>query len=319
MGFRQHLVRRTATLLAVLVAVTGLSFLLTSLLPGDPTTALLGTNATAENVAALRDQLDLDDPMPVRYVKWLGNLVQGDMGRSYASGEEVSTAIRRNLPVTFELLLLSQVVALGGAIPLAVLSARRPDGIVDRLTTSLSFGLISIPYFMLAVLMVFLFAERLGWFPATGYTPFTEDPVANLRGMALPAFSLGLAEMAAYTRLLRTDMIATLQEDYITMAKAKGLSPLYILMRHAFRPSTFSLVTVAGLNVGRLIGGTFIVEYIFAVPGLGQLALNGIFSREYLVVQGTVVVVAVGYVLVNFVVDILYSILDPRTRARAIA
>jgi len=316
---RHNLGRRLLTLLIVLFAVTFLSFLLTSMLPGDPTTAILGSNATPENVKVLQEQLHLDEPLPVRYVRWLGGMLHGDLGESYSSHEPVATSIKRNLPVTLELLFLSQVLALGLAIPLAVVSARRPDGLIDRATTTLSFGLISIPYFMLAVFMVFIFAVRLKWFPATGYTPFKEDPIANLKGMVLPVVSLGVAEMAAYLRLLRTDMIATLQEDYITMAKAKGMSPRHILYRHAFRPSTFSLVTVAGLNVGRLVGGTFIVEYIFAIPGLGSLALGAIFSREYLVVQGCVVVVAVAYVLANFAVDIFYSFLDPRTRARAFA
>jgi peptide/nickel transport system permease protein len=161
---------------------------------------------------------------------------------------------------------------------------------------------------------VLIFAVRLHWFPATGYTPISQNLYQNLRSMVLPSITLAVGELAAFVRLLRTDMIATLQEDYITMAKSKGMSDRYILLRHAFRPSSFSLVTVLGLNLGRLIGGTFIVETIFALPGIGDLAIRSIYSRDYLVVQGVVLVIAVGYVLANAAVDLLYTVLDPRIR-----
>lgn len=311
--------KRLLQLLPVLFAVSALSFLLLNLLPGDPTIAILGPSATEENRAVLREELGLDDPLPVRYVNWVADSATGDLGRSYVSNQPTLEAIKQRLPVTLELLLLSQLLALVIAVPLAILAATKPNGVLDRVSTSTAFGFLAIPNFMLGVLLIYLFAVRFRIFPATGYTPFSENPAENLRSLALPAITLGVAELAVYLRLLRTDLIATLQEDYIAMAQAKGLPKAYILLRHALRPSTFSLVTVAGLNLGRLIGGTFVVEYLFALPGIGALTVESIFRRDYIVVQGTVLLVAVGYVLANFLVDLLYGILDPRVRHARVA
>ena len=314
----RFLIRRVALLLPVLFVVTFFSYLLLDLLPSDPTIAILGPNATEEKVAELREELNLNDPLPVRYVTWLGDLAQGDLGRSYLNRQPVAEALKQRIGVSLELLLASQVIALSIAVPLAIAAARRPGSLLDRISTAGAFGFLAIPNFVLAVILVFVFAVRLGWFPATGLPPFSRDPGAHLQALVLPAFSLAMAELAVYLRLLRTDMIATLQEDFILNARAKGLPGWYILMRHAFRPSSFSLLTVMGLNMGRLIGGALIIELIFALPGMGSLAVQSIFSRDYLVVQGFVVVVAVGYVLINFIVDMIYALLDPRIRhARA--
>lgn len=314
----RFLIRRLALLLPVLFVVTFFSYLLLDLLPGDPTISILGPNATEERVAELRQELRLDDPLPVRYVRWMGDLVQGDLGRSYLNRQPVAEALSQRIGVSLELLVASQVIALTIAVPLAIAAARRPGSILDRVSTAGAFGFLAIPNFVLAVILVFVFAVRLGWFPSTGLPPFSRDPSAHLQSLVLPAFSLAMAELAVYLRLLRTDMIATLQEDFILNARAKGMPGWYILLRHAFRPSSFSLLTVMGLNMGRLIGGALIVEIIFALPGMGSLAVQSIFSRDYLVVQGFVVVVAVGYVLINFVVDMIYALLDPRIRhARA--
>ncbi|MDQ1444436.1 MAG: peptide/nickel transport system permease protein [Acidimicrobiaceae bacterium] len=316
----RYLGRKVLLLVPVLFAVSALSFLLLNLLPGDPAIAILGPSATEQSVAALRHDLDLDQPLPVRYVRWMGHTVTGDLGRSYVSNQPTVEAVRQRLPVTLELLLLSQLLALALAIPLALLAASKPNGLLDRASTSTAFAFLAIPNFMLGVLLIYLFAVRVHLFPATGYTPFHDHPIENLRAMALPAFTLGVAELAVYLRLLRSDLIATLQQDYITMAQAKGMSRNHILLRHALRPSAFSLVTAAGLNLGRLIGGAFVVEYLFALPGIGALTVESIFKRDYIVVQGTVLLVAVGYVLANFAVDVLYGVLDPRVRhARATA
>jgi peptide/nickel transport system permease protein len=191
--------------------------------------------------------------------------------------------------------------------------------LLDRISTGVSFGFLALPPYIVGVVLVLLFAVTFHWFPATGYTPLTQNPFENLRSLLLPSITLALAELATYMRLLRADMIATLQEDFITMARAKGMPPWRILWLHAFRPSSFSLVTVVGLNFGRLIGGTFIVEILFALPGIGELTVQSIFSTDYLVVQGTVLLVAVGYVLVNFLVDLLYVVIDPRVRHAAAA
>ena len=205
-------------------------------------------------------------------------------------------------------------------MPLGVLTAYKADSWFDKSVNTFAFGLLSVPSFILGVLLVFLFSIRLGWLPATGYVPFGEDPAEHFRRMILPTIALAAGQIAVYMRLLRTDMISTLQEDFIGVARAKGMPTRRILLRHALRPSSFSLLTVVAINMGQLIGGTIVIERIFAIAGLGGLLVESIFTRDYLVVQGCIVIVAVGFVLVNFIVDVLYAVLDPRIRhARAIA
>jgi len=306
--------RKLAGLIPVLLAVSALTFLLLNLLPGDPAFAILGPSATHDAVIKLHHQLGLDQPLLVRYGHWLAHVLTGNLGRSYLSSQPVLSAIKERLPVTVELVLLSQFVALLFAVPLGILAGRRPNGILDRVSTGGAFGFLAVPNFVLGVVLVYLFAVRYHLFPATGYTPLTKDPFQNLRSVILPVITLAMAEIAAYLRLLRSDVITTLQEDYIVMAKAKGLPDRRIMLRHALRPSLFSLVTVAGLNFGRLIGGTFIVEIIFQQPGIGLLSIQSIYGRDYVVVQGTVLLIAVAYVLANFVVDVAYGLIDPRVR-----
>lgn len=312
-------VSRLTYLILVLLAVTLLTFLLLKLLPGDPAINILGPSATPAAVAQIHHHLGLDKPLPVQYLNWLGNAVRGNLGKAYQNNQTTVSALRQRLPVTIELLIISQLLALVISIPVAIYAAYRPNGWFDRVSTTTAFGLLSIPDFIVGVLLVLIFAVRLHWFPATGYTPISQNLQQNLKSMVLPSITLAVGELAAFVRLLRTDMIATLQEDYITMAKSKGMSDRHILLRHAFRPSSFSLVTVLGLNLGRLIGGTFIVETIFALPGIGDLAIRSIYSRDYLVVQGVVLVIAVGYVLANAAVDLLYTVLDPRIRHAGVA
>lgn len=307
-----------AALVAVLLVVTILSYGLISLLPGDPAIVILGPNATPDAVAQLRHDLHLNDSFFVRYGHWLAGILHGDFGISYLTKQPVGHALVDRLPVTLEILLVSQVLALAISIPLGILSAFRPNGFIDRVVTGGAFALLSLPSFIVAVLLVFLFAVRWHVFPATGFVEFGQDPIGNLKSVFLPGVTLAVGSLAVYVRVLRAEMIATLQEDYIMVARAKGLRTPYILLRHALRPSTFTLTTVAGLNIGALIGGAFIVEYIFAVPGIGYYTVTSIYQRDYLAVQGAVVVIAAGFVLVNFLVDMLYPILDPRTRhARA--
>lgn len=301
-------------LIPVLIAVTALSFLLLKLLPGDPAVNILGPSATPDAVRALHKSLGLDKPLLTQYWQFVWNALHGDLGRSYQNNQPTLEALRQRLPVTLELLVLSQFLALLVSVPLAIRAATRPDGLLDRISTGVSFGFLALPPYIIGVVLVLVFAVQFHLFPATGYTPLTENPFQNVRSLLLPSITLALAELATYMRLLRADMITTLQEDFITMARAKGMPPWRILWLHAFRPSSFSLVTVVGLNFGRLIGGTFIVEILFALPGIGALTVQSIFSTDYLVVQGTVLLVAVGYVLVNFLVDMLYVIIDPRVR-----
>jgi peptide/nickel transport system permease protein len=306
--------RRLLYLVPVLLAVTLLTFLIASLLPGDLAYVILGDQATPEKVAALRHDMGLDQPIWWRYLSWLGNVLQGDFGRSFRTGQTVLQAVAERLPVSLELMILAQLGALTIGIPLAIACAVRSGSAFDRFMTGSAFSMLSVPAFLSAILLIYLFAVELRWLPATGYVPFHEDPIGNLRCFLLPSLTLALGEWPVLMRVLRSDMIATLQEDYIAMARAKGLKPSRILLVHALKPSSLTLVTVTGINIGRLIGGTVIVESIFALPGIGRLLLSAIFTRDLIILQGVVLIVAVGYVLINFIVDLLYAVLDPRIR-----
>src|SRR3954463_11881039 len=306
--------RRLLYLLPVLLAVTLLTFLIASLLPGDLAYVILGDQATPENVAALRHDMGLDQPIWWRYLGWLGHVLQGDFGRSFRTGQTVLQAVAERLPVSIELMLLAELTGLVIGVPLAIACAVKAGSAFDRFMTGTAFAMLSVPAFLSAILLIYLFAVELRWLPATGYVPFNEDPLGNLRCMVLPALTLAFAEWPGIMRVLRSDMIATLQEDYIAMAKAKGLKPSRILFVHALKPSSLTLVTITGINIGRLIGGTLIVETIFALPGIGRLLVGAIFTRDLIILQGVVLIVAGGFVLVNFIVDMLYAILDPRIR-----
>ena len=306
--------RRLFYLVPVLLAVSLLTFLIASLLPGDLAYVILGDQATPEKVEALRQDMGLDQPVWWRYFGWLGHVLQGDFGRSFRTGQTVLQAVAERLPVSFELMLLAEIGALAIGIPLAVACAVKSGSAFDRFMTGSAFGMLSVPTFLSAILLIYLFAEQLRWLPATGYVPFSEDPIGNLRCFVLPALTLALAEWPVLMRVLRSDLIATLQEDFIAMARAKGLKPSRILLVHALKPSSLTLVTVTGINIGRLIGGTVIVEQIFALPGIGRLLVGAITTRDLIILQGVVLVVAFGYVLMNFIVDMLYAVLDPRIR-----
>src|SRR5216684_1431420 len=306
--------RRLLYLAPVLVAVSLLTFFIASLLPGDLAYVILGDQATPEKVEALRHDMGLDQPVWWRYIGWLGHVLQGDFGRSFRTGQTVLQAVSERLPVSLELMLLAQIAALTIGVPLAIACAVRSGSAFDRFMTGSAFAMLSVPTFLSAILLIYLFAVELRWLPATGYVPFGEDPVGNLRCFVLPALTLALVEWPVLMRVLRSDMIATLQEDYIMMARAKGLRPSRILLVHALKPSSLTLVTVTGINIGRLIGGTVIVESIFALPGLCRMLIGAINTRDLVILQGVVLIVALGYVVMNFIVDMLYAVLDPRIR-----
>ncbi|WP_128924397.1 ABC transporter permease [Bradyrhizobium guangxiense] len=307
-------VRRLLGMLPVLLAASLLTFLIASLLPGDLALVILGDQATPENVAALRRDMGLDQPLWWRYLSWLGHVLQGDLGRSFRTGQTVLQAVAERIPVSLQLMLMAEFIGLLIGVPVAIACAARAGSAFDRFMTGSAFAMLSMPSFLVAILLIYLFAVELHWLPATGYVPFTEEPLANLRFFVLPALTLALAEWPGIMRVLRSDMIATLQEDYIALAKAKGLKPARILFVHALKPSSLTLVTVTGINIGRLLGGTLIVESIFALPGIGRLLVGAIYTRDLVILQGVVLLVACGFVLVNFIVDMLYAVLDPRIR-----
>jgi peptide/nickel transport system permease protein len=307
---------RLVGLIVVVFFVSLFTFLLVDFLPGDTTTSILGPLAADPELRAeAQQELNLDDPVWQRYLSWLGDALRGDLGESFVTGEPVSESIRERLPTSIMLMVYAQVLALVIAVPLAIISAYRANSTFDKVTTTGSFGVLSIPPFILAIVLIFIFGVRFDIFPTLYDDSSFSDRVVT---MFLPALTLAAGLSAVYLRLLRTDMIATLQEDFITMAKAKGMPTRRILLRHALRPSSFSLLTVAGLQVGALIGGALVVEQLFSISGIGTLVTESIFRRDYLVIQGCVLVIAIAYVLVNFAVDLLYTVLDPRVRhARA--
>ena len=256
----------------------------------------------------------------MQYGRWIGDFVTGDLGGYYSvTGERpVMDRVRDSLPVSLQLMVYAQVLALVIAIPAGVITAYRAGTRADKAANATAFGMLAIPNFALALVLAYYVGVEFGWLPVSGYVKPSEDLVEHLRRMTLPTVALAVGQVAVYMRLLRSDMIATLQEDFITMAKSKGVSPRRVLWRHALRPSSLTLLTVAGLNVGTLIGGAVIIEVIFSMPGVGTLLFEAIQARQYIALQSLVALIAVGYVLVNFLVDVLYAVLDPRIRhARA--
>ncbi|MEC9347836.1 MAG: ABC transporter permease [Pseudomonadota bacterium] len=310
----RYVLRRLRQLVLVVLAVTFLTFLLVSVLPGDVAYDIAGQDATEEVVEAIREDLGLNRPIPVRYVEWLGNFVTGDWGRSYRTDEPVLEGILTRFPVSLELMLVAQVFALLLAVPLGILSAWRSGRPADRVIAATGFMSLSVPPFMGAIVLILLFSLNLGWLPTSEYKPLSEGLWANLRAFILPGLAIALAEWTVLMRVLRADMIGVLQQDYISLARAKGLPTWYIILRHALKPASFSMITIFGLQVGTLVGGSIIIESIFALPGVGRLLISAIYARDFIVVQGVVTFIAFAYVFVNFLVDMLYAVLDPRVR-----
>lgn len=309
---RSRLLWGAAGVAGTLLAVSVVSFLLVALLPGDLALLILADAATPERVAALRTQLGLDQPLPLRYLHWLGNVLSGDLGYAIHSGQPTLNVILSRLPVTLELILLTQLVALGIAMPLGIWSAYRRGSAIDTATLVGCLCLLSTPAFVIGLVLIYLFALNLQWLPATGFVSLGEGVGANLRSMILPVVSLALIEVPVYLRLLRSEMIGTLQQNFIALARGMGLPTLRILLENALRPSSLNLITVVGINMGRLMGGAIIVEQMFALPGVGQLLVESIYQQEYLMTQGIVLFVATMFIVINLLTDLVYVLVDPR-------
>lgn len=307
--------RKFGHLALVLLVVTFLVSLILDLLPGDPARLILGVEATEAQLAIVRADLMLDEPVIVRYWHWLVAALQGDFGVSYRTGQDVGAAILQRVPVSLQLMLMVQVISLGAAVAFAMWATYRPKGWVDRIGSMLSLAAISAPHFVVGLFLVFVFAVTLGILPASGFVPISAGLWPNLLTMILPALALSLEPMGVYARLLRGDMQATMQEDFVLAAQAKGMSSSNILLRQMFRPSSFSLVTLAGINTARLIGSAVVIETLFALPGLGRMLVDSVFARDYVTIQAIVAVIAVFYVVINILIDLLYLVLDPRVRS----
>ena len=308
---------RLIRLIATLLAVTFLTFSMTALLPGDPVNAILGVDSVRdpEVVAKIRADLGLDDPFFIRYVNWLGNTITGDLGQSYITDQEVISTISQRLPVTAQLAFMAIIMALVLAIPIGVLGAYKQGKWQDSTTSAGVQVALSVPNFIVGIFLIWLFSVQLGWLPASNWNRISNDGlIENLKTAILPASALAMTQMAIFSRLVRSDMIATLQENYILAARSKGLSNRFILIRHALRPSSLSLMTIIGINFGALLGGTVVIETLFAIPGIGFRLINAINQRDIIVIQGITVFIATAYVVINTVVDLLYAVIDPRIR-----
>jgi peptide/nickel transport system permease protein len=308
-------VKRVLLAVPIVIGVSLLTFWVLSLVPGNAAQQLLGIDATPQQVRTLELRLGLDESGPERYLSWLQAAATGDLGTSMVGGQPVTELLASRLPVTGEIVALAFAVSLSAAVPVALVAARRPNGVLDRISMLLSVTGLSMANYVLALLLVLVFAVELGVLPAIGYVPISQSLVGNLQSVTLPVLAIAFPLFCFYTRFLRGDLVEQLEsEDYVDTARAKGVGPWRVLVFHAFRNSSFGLLTLVGLNVGTLIGGTVIIEQIFAIPGIGQLMLQSINTRDAVVVQAVVVVFAVVAVVANLVVDLLYAVLDPRIR-----
>src|SRR5579883_301363 len=308
------LLRRSGQAVITIALISTVVFLVVYFIPGDPVTVILGTQGTPQEAAALRHEFGLDQPIYVRYGLWLWHAVHLDLGTSILFSRSVMSVIAEAFPVTLELTLLSMLIALVIAIPTGILAGVRQHTWVDLLARGLAFAGQAVPGFWLGLLLIWLLAVQLPIFPTFGYNDLSAGPWHNLRSMALPALTLGVYVAAPLTRYLRAGVIRTLGEEHVAVARAKGLSARQVILRHVVRNSLIPFVTQLGLQLAYLLGGAVVIEQVFSLPGMGQLALTAFRSRDYPVVQGVVLLVAGGFVVLNLLVDALYSVLDPRIR-----
>ena len=310
----RYLVSRLLAAIPVLLGVSAITFALVRLIPGDPVQVMLGPEVLGNRAAEIRALYGLDRPWPVQYVEWLTRAVQGNLGTSLRSGLPVSEAIVQKLPITIELTILSFTLGLAVGLPLAVAAAQNRGRLADGLLTAASLVGISMPGFWLATLLLLWFSLALRMLPSIGYVPFAEDPIDNLRHLVMPTIGLGLPLAATIMRFTRSSLLEVYNQDYIRTANAKGLNQRQVTLRHALKNALIPVITVAGIQVGRLLGGAVIIEQIFALPGLGRYVYDAISNRDYPVLQGTVLVFTLVFIFVNLLVDVLYGFVDPRIK-----
>ena len=309
----QFLARRLLATVPLLFFVSLVVFSFVHVLPGDPAVLFLGEEATPETLAKFRTRLGFDRPLVTQYVEWLGRALRGDLGRSLRTNQPVTEAILQRLPVTLELLGAALAVSLAIAIPAGIVSAVKRNSGVDLASTVFALIGFSLPNFWLGLILIYVFALLLRWLPPSGFAPLPAL-ADNARSLILPALTLGTALAALITRQLRSGMLEVLRQDYVRTAQAKGLGQGVVVAKHALKNALIAVVTVIGLQIGGLLGNTIITESLFALPGVGRLMIDAVFSRDFFIVQGVVLFLAVGHVLSNLIVDVLYSYLDPRIR-----
>ncbi len=315
----EFLVRRGFISAVTLVLISVIVFTGVRMIPGDPARVLGGTDADPAGMEEIRQKYGLNDPIAVQYFRWVGLALRGDLGESIRTRQSVAWTVAVKLPITVELAGLALLVALALAIPAGVVAAVRRNTTWDVVASAVSLCGVSIPNFWLGIMLILLVSVRLGWLPASGFVPLVEDPVANLKRMIMPALVLGTALAAVLMRQTRNAMIEILSADYIRTARSKGLAGFAVVVRHALRNGLIPVVTVLGLQMGALMSGAVITESIFVVPGFGRLIVEAVFTRDYPVVQGVVLITASSYVLINLLVDVSYTVLNPRIRIRGTA
>lgn len=309
---REYLVRRLLLLIPTVLGVTLVVFLMMRFIPGDPIVNMMGEMYSEEDARQLRHELGLDQPQIVQYVKWLLFLLRGDWGHSILTNRPVLTDVLYRLPVSLELIALSMLLSLLIALPAGIIAAVRPNSWKDYSAMMVAMAGVSVPEFFLGVLLFLLFALVLRWLPVSGYVPPMENFAENLRHMLLPTIALGFPRAALLTRLVRASLLEVLKLEYVTTARAKGLGEKPVVLKHALKNALIPTVTVAGLQIGFLIGGAIVVETVFAVPGIGSFGIDAILKRDYPQVQAFVLVGAFVFMVANLVVDLLYAVIDPR-------
>jgi peptide/nickel transport system permease protein len=309
----KYIAKRLVLLVIIIFFVSLASFFLVHLLPGNPTVTILGPNDTPQNAAILNHQLGLDKPLYQQYFIWIGHVFQGNLGQSYTTRQTTASIISQSFPIDIELIVISQLIAFAAAFPMAITASRRPNRLFDQLSNSTTFAMLAMPPFVIAPVLVLIFAVHWHVFPGpASYVPLSQNFWTNIHAVILPSIVVAMGSVVVYFRLLRNDLIATLQEDFITMARSKGLTDRRIMWRHALRPSSVSLLASVGITVGGLIAGLFVVESLLQLPGLGYQLIVAINQDDYTVVQGITLVVAVSVVLINFIFDFLFTVVDPR-------
>ena len=309
-----YLIKRLLAAIPVLFVVSVMVFLFLRIIPGDPAAAMLGRNASAQEIQTLRSKMGLDRPLPVQYAAWLGGAVKGDLGTSIISGRSISRSILERLPHTMALAFLAITIAIAIAIPSGIIAAVRQNTVTDRAVMLFSLLGVSLPSFWVGILFIILFSVQLQWFPASGYVSVYENLFEGLRHLLLPALSLALVMAAVSARMARSSMLEVLRQDYIRTAQAKGLGRWAVVIRHGLKNAMIPVITVIGLDFGWLLGGTVVIETVFGIPGMGRLVVYSILNRDYTMVQGVILYMAVIYMLVNLLVDFIVTLMNPRIR-----
>lgn len=314
----QFILRRVLLLIPILFGVSVITFILVRSIPGDPASIAIGVDQriTPEQRELVRKSYGLDESKPVQYVKWMQHVVQGDLGNSLRTKRPVTTELRLRLPVTVELAIFAAILGIGPALAVGVLAALKRNSAADYVATIITLLGISAPGFLIAILLILVFSYHLKWLPPVGYQRFTDNPWGNIKGMIMPAMSLALPFAAVMMRNTRSAVLEVVNQDYVRVARAKGMSNSRVLMRHIMPNASLPILTVAGIQLAGLLGGTVIIEQIFGLPGLGRYIYDAIRNRDYPVVQGVTLVLATMFVLVSLTVDILYAVVDPRLRRR---